>query len=66
MYLKITLWSCSENHRVGFSTTVVGPGYHIGLRVARDLLALDLQQHVLKQNLRLIQVTGRQCEPFSP
>ena len=38
-----------EDDRVGVPAAVVDPGDHVGPGVARHLLALDLQQDVLRE-----------------
>ena len=37
-----------EDDRVGVPAAVIDPGAHVGPGVARHLLALDLQQDVLR------------------
>ena len=55
----LTLRSGPEDNRVGVPAAVIEPGRHVGPGVSRHLLALDLQQHVL----RVLQLIYSQCLP---
>jgi hypothetical protein len=46
------LWDSFEYDRVSVSAAMIEPAYDVGLRVAGHLLALHLQQHVLKYKIQ--------------